>query len=1404
MGDDPFVIPPPQAVYPLEAPSRSLHVSTSRQKACTIIASHADVAFAVASVLVFIGPTKESLIHLRHDLRAWQRQKNFKKSTKRTKDARKALKESLIECLVFRQDMTEEYGDDFDGEGGGGMEADQTGGSPGGDPDTEEQDEPFSYQVQLQLSAVRVLLTDPTLGLHLPLLKLCLGDVYAFVSQMPEADHEDEESKQPTKVDEPAALTLASPRREAAMGGLYVSFVIRIWTDYFNNALKCWEPLLEPFLCRILYEQNGMRGMGVTATAKSPLLINVSSAFLQTVSYISQLVGSLQGNIFQNEQKFLLLFTTVYEGEIVKVLGGGVSLRPSAMTTVDEYQVDEVSVLEGAEKGARQGRPVAKMVVHHQFPKPLAVDARKPFAIYNLTGQRIRYFQAHLGEESATVEYLRNGEKGELSFGATMTVLRNLRTLEVPFDVQRDLTTPADYPAAVDEADSKYDDAGASERHEHKKAWSVAVQVSGYRWLPSISADALGVTCEDLHPLIGQLHVQRLLNDWRLTNALKLVSEVRLHNGCRQLTLRSVFRVKNCTKHDLILVALPNPASKPILKDVEEELKSAPPDGSDALHRGTTYTPLKPGGVWHVPLLLLHLATTLDGAATAHLGKLWVRPYRWAGSLRSRKDEVQFSTEPIDLKEVVFESAKLVDPQHPTPADSNGRGYHLVCPIMRGSHSNPASSPPISYCVEVVRTKVAAGKGVEKDEVGEYPSAEAKATDGHASGTQAQGAVRANRRHRGMRGKKEDHYHGPIEYLILIHPPLVLENLLPEICDFELRDLKTNTLLWKDRFSAGQAVPVHNVRLDYPLLLVIQTGYCRSPEGALIHRGDLSLVSVPDEVAKSITLVDFENKKLVLGLNHQVGGAGQRRVTVYCPYWLVNMTNCFLVYRQEGKSSYPAGTILKVNEPPAPTRPVVADRELSTPYDERKASRSPPPDREPDRGREDGSFIPMTGPGRSEKRHKQFPGPQGLERFHDKVLAGLRTNTASVSTRFTDSFDLLELCNASFMFNFGEDTVLVLGHRRLQIRVNESAWSKGFSLDTVGVNQVITVRHPFYGNFDLSLVINLAPGRLGQYTKVVYFCPRYVLWNRHSQPVWLAQESPYFSRQEFLYPRRQEANARQESTYVRHRPITDTVKPGDFTQVHVPYSSERRVFVQLDGGYDKSAPFLIDEGADICLKVTRQTDLTKMKHLMTRKAPEYEIFLPPRQEIGLWLETTWNQENICVKDVKKNKWAFEQTEIQKGDVLLAIAGEPTAYKKFKEVLTHLRELLSTQGALVRFRTHEENMRLIRMRALKKSPADPIQTTSMETHGTRAEKVIRVDGDRGGLRLTKALCTCVPGRTRVRFGSTQTSRFKHLPYRQVFGGGSELPISSSQQNQKSHYPLSTSPVRVSSLEHVGST
>ena len=1422
--------------------------------------SHVDLAFVLATVMTFIGPTEEALAELKHDLQGFAPAVAPAAFSPRAREARKGLRRALATHLLGRpqrrnsvaaaaaaaalvsprqpEPTIEEEEDDDDAGAAVEVEAGPA--------------NPLACHVTVEVAALKILLLDPTLGLHLPLVKLVVGDLHAMVHQGPQAELEDgadatgpggrqrpshvnaaaaaaavasqalrlEGGSLPASslmfqsVSAPASAGVASEHQpsQQAQGGaedaaegllatvLNVSLHTRLWSDYFNIALKCWEPLLEPFACRVLYEDGSVRGRGLTVRSHCPLLLNVSTAFLQTLTYASRLLSRVEPGLgLRTEKAYLGLFTTVYDADLRQGLlgeeheadagGAGVSISSPAIVSSlalqrtpqdgqshrlqqqrqqhqqqqQQAEVDEVRLEEGAsvfpllDAGAAS---TDRLRICHDFPKPLLPETRAPFSICNLTGQPVRCFQPHLagprleGEDGASavsVQYLRHGEVSKLSFGATMTVLRNLRSVEVPFDVQRDLFLPDDdHPGAGGPLDrSEHGSlapvgAAARQRQQQQRegqrmldrGWSVSVQLGGYRWLTAVSADVLGVRFESLRPLAGQLDTERLLADWRLSNALKLVSEVRLVDGCRQLSLRSVFRVRNCTKHEIMLVAHPGPDHRPSVKDLHEEGgpdskspwgRASPTGGgsSSSTSRGK-FTALAPGSTYNVPLLLLRLASGWGGAATPNLGRMWIRPRRWQGQGGAgargvrRGEDVQFSTDAIDLRGLVDESAKLFEAslnheqaREAATTGAHGQQRHLMCPIVRSggaaaaatgasssSSSSTATSPPVSYCVEVVRTELKkAGSAATRPLAHHQRDSTLVMHDADKDG----GAiiVPEGRKRGGLRGSEKgggEAVHEPVEYLILIHPPLVLENLLPEACVFELHDPKSKALLWKAHLQAGQSVPIHDVRLDSPLRLMVQTEYCRSPEGALIHRGH-GPAAVDYGEDRSLVLVDTENQKLVLELDHQVGGAGQRRTTVYCPYWLVNVTNCMLTYLQEGKSLPPAGTVMPRTA--ASTVPAAAavgasgasaataaatagDPPLSSPPSSSSAFPSPgdggarrPPQR---RGGFAGvgvpypGFSPLNVGGR--KRHKQYPGEDGLQQFHRKVKGGLRTNTTKMSTHFTDSFDLEELCEASFMFNFAEDTVLGLSQRRLKVKVNDSAWSKGFSLDTVGVNQVLAVRHPQWGDMEVGFVINLAPGRLGQYTKVVFFCPRYVVWNRHPLPLYLCQDATYF----------------------RLGHISDEVASQRIAQAHLPRASERRVTVQLKGGYDKSSPFLIDEGLDLCLKLSRQTDLSRVKHLATRKAPEFDVHFPPRQEIGLWLETDWSQENLVVKAVKANRWA-EKTEIQKGDVLLTIEGQPIAGKNFKRVVGALKELLATTGATLRFRTHEEHMRLLRLRAL---------------------------------------------------------------------------------------------------------
>ncbi|CAN0459065.1 unnamed protein product, partial [Ectocarpus sp. 12 AP-2014] len=90
----------------------------------------------------------------------------------------------------------------------------------------------------------------------------------------------------------------------------------------------------------------------------------------------------------------------------------------------------------GGKVGALGPLNTPRFPVCHEFYAPLALESRMSFTILNLTGQRMRYFQPRAGEETRRLQYLRDGERGVLLFTATMTVVRNGRVQEVPFDMQ--------------------------------------------------------------------------------------------------------------------------------------------------------------------------------------------------------------------------------------------------------------------------------------------------------------------------------------------------------------------------------------------------------------------------------------------------------------------------------------------------------------------------------------------------------------------------------------------------------------------------------------------------------------------------------------------------------------------------------------------------------------------------------------------------------------------------------------------------------------------------------------------------------------------------------------------------------------------------------------------------------
>lgn len=58
-----------------------------------------------------------------------------------------------------------------------------------------------------------------------------------------------------------------------------------------------------------------------------------------------------------------------------------------------------------------------------------------------------------------------------------------------------------------------------------------------------------------------------------------------------------------------------------------------------------------------------------------------------------------------------------------------------------------------------------------------------------------------------------------------------------------------------------------------------------------------------------IDLTDTVGQKLRLNIENTEGGGGERRIVVYCPYWIVNLSQYAFRIREEGEIDLPAGTV---------------------------------------------------------------------------------------------------------------------------------------------------------------------------------------------------------------------------------------------------------------------------------------------------------------------------------------------------------------------------------------------------------------------------------------------------------------------------------------------------------------
>ena len=282
------------------------------------------------------------------------------------------------------------------------------------------------------------------------------------------------------------------------------------------------------------------------------------------------------------------------------------------------------------------------------------------------------------------------------------------------------------------------------------------------------------------------------------------------------------------------------------------------------------------------------------------------------------------------------------------------------------------------------------------------------------------------------------------------------------------------------------------------------------------------------------------------------------------------------------------------------------------------------------------------------------------------------------------------------MFSFLDSaTSKLLGSRKVIAQVDNSNWSSSFTLESAGVLQTLSVNHAEMGVLELSFKINTAPGRLANYTKIVRFSPRFVVINNLLLPARIVQVNGFRSEQQ----------------------VPIDIAHGHLRPFHLPtLFGERQLAIQLNGPWVRSVSFDIDKLGSYTMTINRKTDTSKLNHILTRGAPEYNVTFESG-EIGIWFETDWDLK-IVVMRLKTGSYAATRTDVTVGDVLLSVNDVSVADMSFDEVMRNLKSFQADGGCELTFQTVEQKLRLIRESA-KSQTSSTTDSKDFSSSGAKA-------------------------------------------------------------------------------------
>jgi hypothetical protein len=425
--------------------------------------------------------------------------------------------------------------------------------------------------------------------------------------------------------------------------------------------------------------------------------------------------------------------------------------------------------------------------VLHQWSEPVQIEDRVAFLLQNMTGHKMRIIRptdrSSKVPKTTYVTYLSDKEATDLTFPPSISMVKNLNVTEVAYPGLRN---------------GKHNVHGDISRH------AIDLQIPGFQWLEGIEVDTFGRKFAKIVPQSAEVK-SKIDNDWRLANMMQLLVEVGLRNGGRQITVRSIISVTNKTTHGLGLLFNTDDVFK--RHEINYGVSNKFPK-QWSLQMREDYA-ISPGESLQVPALLLESSLRLPGS---HLGYMWIKPSvdtvgatllysSTVEKLHKASDvAIDFSSKPVHFSKLVNETSYLFETArfHDLASDRAKTKLQLSCPVVLHAGDRMA---PFCYAVEIDRSPIVHSR--EKSE------------------------------------EDKKHFHAPVVYSLIVHPPIVITNFLPEKGRFELMHAVNRTVLWSGDLQPGQQESVHSVGLDAPLLLLLNLGFAKTPvgEGALVHHG---------------------------------------------------------------------------------------------------------------------------------------------------------------------------------------------------------------------------------------------------------------------------------------------------------------------------------------------------------------------------------------------------------------------------------------------------------------------------------------------------------------------------------------------------------------------------------------